>query len=133
GKTWVVPQPFDFQISYDGGLTFTNKHNASASQSTFSDFIPFDTLAGMGIVGNQLWYYTIDGGNNWDTLISSTYTADFIYARNLDTIYADHSTLGVSMTLDTGKTWQSVSIPLPNNTASRMYPVGNYLVSQTTA
>lgn len=133
GKTWIVPQPFDFQISYDGGLTFTNKHNSLASQSNFSDFIPFDSLTGLGIVGNQLWYYTIDGGNNWDTLINATYTADYIYAKNLDTIYADISFAGLSMTIDTGKTWQPVAIPLPNNTASRMYPIGNYLVSQTTA
>jgi len=129
GKTWIASRPNNYHVSYDGGLTFTNKTPFGPPSTNLSEFIPFDTLNAIGIAGANLWYYTTDGGDNWTTFPGFS-NASFIYASNLDTIYTNFSSTGLNMSIDTGNTWQPASIPLPENIASRMYEVGNYLVSQ---
>lgn len=128
GKTWLISSPTDFNISYDGGLTYTNKTPTGAPSVYFSDFIALDSISGIGIVTSNSWYYTSDGGDTW-TSFNGLFATNFIYASSLDTIYGEFTT-GIEMTLDTGLTWQPVSIPMPENSPTRLYDVGNYLVGQ---
>ncbi|WP_418262365.1 T9SS type A sorting domain-containing protein [Flavobacterium faecale] len=130
GKTWIVAKPSDLDVSTDGGLTFTNKKPVGASSSNLSEFIPLDALTGIGIVSASSWFYTTNGGDSWTAFSSFPTNATFVYAPNINTIYANFTTTGLKVSVDKGLTWQASTIPMPKNTPARLHEVGNYLVSQ---
>lgn len=129
-KTWITGNTNNFEVSSDGGLTFTNKSQISAPNVYLSDFIPFDTSNAIAIVSASSWYYTTNGGDSWTAFPSFPSTATFIYASSLNTIYANFTTTGLNKSVDKGVTWQPATIPMPGNSTARLYDVGNYLVSQ---
>ena len=130
GKTWITSRPDDFEVSIDGGLTFTNKKPSGTPYVYFSDFIPLNASCAIGIVSAYSWYYTEDGGDSWTPFNTFPSGATFIYASTLDTIYANFVSTGLHVSEDKGATWQPTTIPMPGGIAKRLYEVGSYLVSQ---
>jgi photosystem II stability/assembly factor-like uncharacterized protein len=130
GKTWIAKNINNFEVSTDGGLTFTVKTPVGTPYSNLIDFIPFDLLNGIAITSGTSWFYTTNGGDSWTAFPSFPSNATFIYASNIDAIYANFTTTGLNKSIDKGVTWQPATIPMPGNSTARLYDVGNYLVSQ---
>lgn len=127
GKTWVIGKPSDINISYDGGKSFLRKKVPTGPSVTFLEYIPYDTVTGLGI-SNIKWYTTLDGGDTW-TDFTPPIGPTLLYAPSLDTLIVHSSVNGVQISLDTGKTWNPFSIEVPNNYPSRFKKVGNHLVT----
>lgn len=129
GKTWIYGHPSQFQISYDGGVNFSNFTPATyPSGEYFADFIPFDTTNIIAVSSSAKWYLTTDGGNNWNHMINVPTAASFVYGKDLDTLLANTPS-GLQISLDTGNTWQASSINFPGTNPTRAYNVGNHLVT----
>lgn len=129
GKTWIYGHPSQFQISYDGGVTFNNfTPSTYPTGEYFKDFITLDTTNIIAIANSAKWFLTTDGGDNWTHLANVPSSSTFIYAKDLDTLIASNFT-GLHISLDTGNTWQPTSISFPGNNPTRAYNIGNHLVT----
>lgn len=131
GKVWLIGNPADFQVSYDGGLTYVTRQSTGIPATTkLTNFFPFDSLNGIGEGDNATLYRTSNGGSTWTQLAKTQIR--MVLAR-IDSMLAYHPVDGLILSTDTGNTWTKVNHPTPAGFASEpnlWNASGKYMTTQ---